>query len=315
MPNGGPHHCYGCCHHGPEEGLCKLRGDLIESPRWTTCSNWNRADSAVDGPVCAIVCEVKGGNSSYCDIPYFDGHRPYAVQNEGSDTFICVTDATGEMHEFSTVIGYLAFYYLALFIALKKSIVWTKEIETDWFCPLIETFMQDGEYLHQYARKLSGYEDEGVRVARAIYEGEPLNSDTWDTAYNSAFDVFNEISKLVLGLEWDGGAPGYAGAAWIKEFDSVYIFTSSDASPSGPYKSLKEAMESSGFFGTFSMSFKLFSSTLDQSQLEEIARDLVNWDDPKGIVINSVRYEVQGDKLVRGDPIRADGILLDDSWW
>jgi hypothetical protein len=110
MPNGGVHHCWGCCHHDPDKGFCSLRNVHIGSDRWTTCRNRSNERGDIDGPIFAIVCEVKSGAGRYGDIPYFDGCRADAVQEGAGDTVVRFTDPTGKIHEFASVAEYLDFY-------------------------------------------------------------------------------------------------------------------------------------------------------------------------------------------------------------
>ncbi len=110
MPNGGVHHCWGCSHFIPEKSFCSLRNANIESSHWTTCRNRYKNTNEIDGPIYAIVCEVKSGAGAYGDIPYFDDCRVNTVQEKSGDTIVHFTDHSGEIHEFDTVADYLAFY-------------------------------------------------------------------------------------------------------------------------------------------------------------------------------------------------------------
>ncbi|RLA41192.1 MAG: hypothetical protein DRR42_24955 [Gammaproteobacteria bacterium] len=110
MPNGGVHHCGGCNHFIYEESFCSLRNVNIESSHWTTCRNINKNAGEIDGPIYAIVCEVKSGAGGYGDIPYIDDCRVDTIQEGSGDTIVRFTDRSGEAHEFNTVADYLAFY-------------------------------------------------------------------------------------------------------------------------------------------------------------------------------------------------------------
>lgn len=110
MPNGGTHHCGGCCYLDRDVSFCALRNVAIQSPYWTTCRNRNRSDGVIDGPLFAIVGEVKSGGIAYGDIPYFDGCRADTVQVAGGDTVVRLTDPAGDVHDFQTVAEYLAYY-------------------------------------------------------------------------------------------------------------------------------------------------------------------------------------------------------------
>jgi len=63
------------------------------------------------GPLHAIICEVKDDNGAYSDIPYFDGCRVDTVQRGGrGDTVVCLTDRSGQYHEFGSLAEYMEFY-------------------------------------------------------------------------------------------------------------------------------------------------------------------------------------------------------------
>ncbi len=64
----------------------------------------------VEGPMYAIVCEVKSGAGGYGDIPYFEGCRVDTVQEDAGDTVVRFKDSSGKVCEFSTVAEYLEFY-------------------------------------------------------------------------------------------------------------------------------------------------------------------------------------------------------------
>lgn len=109
MPNGGMDHCGKCCFH--ESGKCILRGINIEISHWTTCMNWNRKDSSPDGPVYAIVGDVKNGAIAYVRVPYFEGRRIDTEQRVVSgDSIFVFWDNAGKRYEFNTVEEYLSFY-------------------------------------------------------------------------------------------------------------------------------------------------------------------------------------------------------------
>lgn len=128
MPNGGFHHCGHCQHFQGDTWYCTLRDLVIEDPGWTTCNNFLADDpiavphwktyytddhpsDAVDGPVYAIVCEVRNRSGRYGEIPYFDGVRVDTEQkSRGGDTFIRFTDPRGTTYLFASVADYLEFY-------------------------------------------------------------------------------------------------------------------------------------------------------------------------------------------------------------
>jgi hypothetical protein len=63
-----------------------------------------------NGPIFAIVCEVKDGAGSYIDIPYFKGNRVDTYQESGKDTVIKFKDENGNTVELPDVESYLKYY-------------------------------------------------------------------------------------------------------------------------------------------------------------------------------------------------------------
>lgn len=112
MPNGGEHHCgMYCCHFDNITHICGLRNVTIELPLWTTCKNFNKPGRTGEGPIYAIVGQVKNGGGGYIDIPYFNGRRVDTLQLDGrSDTIVYFTDRDSTYHEFPSVAAYLEFY-------------------------------------------------------------------------------------------------------------------------------------------------------------------------------------------------------------
>ena len=111
MPNGGEGHCANCCYYDASGSACTLREVPIESAHWTTCRSRNSQNSAVSGPVYAIVCEVKDGAATYGSVPYYDGCRVDTAQApDGGDTVIRFVDSEGVSHEFASVAEYMKFY-------------------------------------------------------------------------------------------------------------------------------------------------------------------------------------------------------------
>ena len=111
MPNGGHHHCAGCQHFDQAARFCRLRNFPVAEPFWTTCRSRNVPLGRPDGPVYAIVCEVKGNAGGYCDIPYFEGIRVEPVPGTmPGDTVIRFTGPDGQLYEFDSAEQYLQFY-------------------------------------------------------------------------------------------------------------------------------------------------------------------------------------------------------------
>jgi hypothetical protein len=111
MPNGGVHHCGGCCHLNRGANQCTLRNIFISSTHWTTCRDLQSKSEKPHGPVYSIVCEVKDGAGSYGDIPWFQDNRVDTSQGpDGGDTVVIAIGRNGERLEFPNVETYLAFW-------------------------------------------------------------------------------------------------------------------------------------------------------------------------------------------------------------
>jgi hypothetical protein len=107
MPNGGTRHCANCKHF--DDGVCTLRQNEIRIPYWTTCKNWNKVSVEPNGPIFAIVCQVKDGAGNYLKIPYYKGNRADTYQ-EGEDTIIKFKNENGDIIELPDVESYLNYY-------------------------------------------------------------------------------------------------------------------------------------------------------------------------------------------------------------
>lgn len=111
MPNGGTGHCGNCCYFDAGSSYCTLREVDIESAHWTTCRSRNSDISEIQGPVYALVCEVRNGTAAYASVPYYDGYRVDTVQAPGGgDTVLRFVDGQGESRDFATVEEYMAFF-------------------------------------------------------------------------------------------------------------------------------------------------------------------------------------------------------------
>lgn len=73
-------------------------------------------NKAIDGPLFAIVCEVKAHRGSYGRLPYFNGCRadtceknPLQPGDCKGDTIVYFVDDHGNRREFESVGDYLAF--------------------------------------------------------------------------------------------------------------------------------------------------------------------------------------------------------------
>lgn len=87
-----------------------MRQTRIRIPYGTTCKNWNSNSTEPNGPVFAIVCQVKNREGSYADIPYFKGNRVDTYQEGGEDTVIKFDDGNGKIIELPDIESYLKYY-------------------------------------------------------------------------------------------------------------------------------------------------------------------------------------------------------------
>jgi hypothetical protein len=127
MPNGGEDNCANCVHYDEAESFCSLRRTIIESSHWTTCRNFDpswrsakqgfRSNENIDGPIYAIVCEVKGHAGRYARLPYFEGCRVDTCEKKSlqpgdckGDTIVYFVDADGNRYEFNSVDDYMNFW-------------------------------------------------------------------------------------------------------------------------------------------------------------------------------------------------------------
>ena len=110
MPNGGYHNICAHCKHLIEGNLCALRKIHIPNTHWTLCRNFNN-EKDIEGPLIAVIGQVKDGGIAYGTIPYFNGQRADTIQKDGGgDTVVRIIDLDGRPREFDTVDDYLEFY-------------------------------------------------------------------------------------------------------------------------------------------------------------------------------------------------------------
>lgn len=105
MANGGFHHCAKCNHF--KENTCQLRSTEVYNAYLTTCRNWNTESQAPEGPLYAIVCEVKESAEHYADIPYYRDNRAETFQVGEGDTVIQFIDETSSLRELPDIESYM----------------------------------------------------------------------------------------------------------------------------------------------------------------------------------------------------------------
>jgi hypothetical protein len=104
-------------------------------------------------------------------------------------------------------------------------------------------------------------------------------------------------AKTVFALGWDGNFPGNSGAIWVEEFKGLYFCTSTDFDSEGPFQSLDGALDCE-FFHTSTPNPSITSDKLPLKRLLSIGAGLVS-EEGEEISINSDRYVLEGDELVR----------------
>ena len=119
-----------------------------------------------------------------------------------------------------------------------------------------------------------------------------------DLVCTAAYKAFKELMKSVLTLGWDGYGPGHSGAVFISELAGVYMVTSSDYDPLGPFDSIDEALKCE-YFDVAAPNPELDSKVLPLTQLLAVARRVVDWENEGEIWINSQKYVVKGTELIK----------------
>jgi hypothetical protein len=104
----------------------------------------------------------------------------------------------------------------------------------------------------------------------------------------------------VVALGWDGVAPGGSGAVWVSECAGIYIVTSSDYPPEGPFESLEAATMSECFF-VATLEAQISSEVLPEAELLKIARGVVDWENGGVLWFNGVEYVADGHDLRERD--------------
>jgi len=114
---------------------------------------------------------------------------------------------------------------------------------------------------------------------------------------DAIFCALRDNADTVLSLAWDGDGPGCSGGVWVDQLEGVYIVTSSDYSPEGPFESLDQALALDCFWIPTPKP-ELDSKSLPLDRLIKIAQGVVDWDNEEDIWINKERYVIANGKLV-----------------
>ncbi len=119
----------------------------------------------------------------------------------------------------------------------------------------------------------------------------------YEMLVESAENDFSSFGRQVLCVGWDSDFPGGSGAVWVYELEGIYIASSSDPCPGGPFESLEELMTEGPFQTAFGRP-DIQSDVLDQNVLMELAARLIVWEDREIARVNGVAY------------IPKDGVLV-----
>jgi hypothetical protein len=142
-----------------------------------------------------------------------------------------------------------------------------------------------------------------LSVLKTVAAGQSLCHEAAQQARGSIEGVFDGHGKQVLCLAWDGLIPGSAGAVWVTEYAGLYLVTSSDYEPEGPFATLGDALLCDLFMVTTSNP-ELSSATLTTEELLRIGSGVVDYEDGGTIWINGEAFVADGTGL---KPVNVTG--------
>ena len=176
-------------------------------------------------------------------------------------------------------------------------------------CFKYDKFRQLIPRLAQYpsirAEIVERYDDEADGLLDAIKAGVALDGEVDEELQQVALNAFQSEACTVLALSWDGTAPGGGGAVWISEFAGIYVVTSSDYSPEGPFDSLLDALSCECFY-VATLEPQVSSDVLPEAELLDIAQGVADSENGGSVWVNGVEYIAEGDDLRRqGDEEHA----------
>ena len=150
--------------------------------------------------------------------------------------------------------------------------------------------------------KLLGERDFVDALVEAIKEsskhGVPEMLDCIRTA-------FGACAEEVLHFFWDGTTPlSCSGSTWLHAVGDVCLCTSTDWEESGPYESIKEALNTADSFQTEANDPGLDSRHLSEKELLSLARRLCQ--EECRVHINGDAYGWEGGKLVPVDELEEE---------
>ncbi len=151
-----------------------------------------------------------------------------------------------------------------------------------------------------------------LAVLKTAGDGQSLSHETARHARASIEGVFGAHGKEVLCLAWDGLIPGSGGAVWVTRYADLYLVTSSDYEPQGPFVTLGDALLCDMFMVTTSNP-ELSSTVLTTKDLVSIAAGVVDWENAGTIWINETEFSVDGTALKPAADVASPPAQLLDS--
>ena len=118
-------------------------------------------------------------------------------------------------------------------------------------------------------------------------------------------NAFDEKAEEVLHFFWDGSTPMCStGATWLRAVGDICVCTSTDWETSGPYESIKEALNTADSFQTEANDPGLDSHHLREKELLSLARRLCP--EECRVHINGDEYGWKAGKLVPADELEEE---------
>ena len=150
--------------------------------------------------------------------------------------------------------------------------------------------------------KLLGERDFVDALVEAIKESSQYGVPDLLDCIRSAFDA---EAEEVLHFFWDGSTPMCStGSTWLRAVGDICVCTSTDWETSGPYESIKEALNTADSFQTEANDPGLDSRHLSEKELLSLARRLCP--EECRVHINGDEYGWKAGKLVPADELEEE---------
>ena len=114
-------------------------------------------------------------------------------------------------------------------------------------------------------------------------------------------EAIQQGGDVGISVGWDGNFPGNSGATYVhgdREL-GVYVTTSSDFDPGGPFASLEDLIDET-FAGPIANP-EIWSNSVPEETLLEIARRVADWQNEGQVYVNDQLYVCEGKELVLGE--------------